>query len=741
MNIPSENYEDKEKKSKKEIVLEAILNDINIGTISLFTNMREQYMFYYHELYNLNKGLDDTIAFKIRKLARDRCGITLSDRDLTDILEELNAIAYDDVIEDFKARVRCFYDADTYNYYYFIANNEWGIIEANEEDIITIIQDKDKPMFIRTSNMLSCDVEHANNRDYLTKLLTELNYGDYAKYLKVVITAGFIDAISKPYLLLVGDEGSTKSTLADIIKEIIDKGETMRVSLKYNISDIALDINENYVIIFDNISKLTKDHTDFFCIMYDTGGYTKRQLYTNNKMMRVEGRKFIIFTAINEPTKEKDFLDRCRILRFNRRRNNSRLSESEIRNRVDSVIAKIRWQCISTIAKAILTIHTKHEEIADELRKNNLANRSLEWLIWCEAIARVYGYEPLEFARLDKEICNKTRGIEEDIFKQVIISYLEKHEKLEAYARDICDTLIDVLNEFDLSDKRKKEIKEYLEELKVSPKKVGKRLGQIKSDLIELGYNVDSRHTNEGSKYMITKVEEGDKMTSVTSDSNLTTATNTITQYNNDNNNALDLENINNTNIENPNIYNGNNEEEGLEGINNLSHLSSCHLAITLDEIQDSLKDKLKIKVREDKVLIKCLVCNDDYIYTFNVYDKEGLEHWYNEMHVPLWHNKEDNNHKNHMRLVHGIIIDKIPNIEHTKHTKPISITIPKWLIPNYKEDSKKVFCKICNESCYPNIDDLSELEEWARKHNELFHKNVNYDTYEYNNILEVCKK
>ncbi|GIU72690.1 MAG: hypothetical protein KatS3mg003_2229 [Candidatus Nitrosocaldaceae archaeon] len=490
------------KKSKKEEVIDAILND---PTIRLFTNGREQYMLLYDkELYILNKGLDDNIIFKIRKLARERRGLTLTDKDLNDIIEELNAIALDYEV-DFKPKQRCFYNKDDYTFYYFTADEDWKVVKANEEEIRFTQQSK--PMFIRSQNTLSSDVNiiYINN-DHLTTLLNKLGYKEYSRYLKVVITAGFIDCISKPYLLFIGDEGSTKSTLADLIKEIIDNGVTKRVSLKRNISEIVLDIDENYVIVFDNISRLTKEQTDFFCIMYDTGGYTKRQLYTNNKQIRIEGRKFIIFTSINEPTKEKDFLDRSRILRFDRRRNNSRLSETEIRNMINAVIAEIRGECISAIAKAIPLIDKKHEDIANELRDNNLASRSLEWLIiWCEAIARVYGYEPLEFAKMDKEIYEKGRGIEDDLFKEVLLLYLEKNNKIEGYPKEIRDLLINSLKELDLNEDRRIEIKECLEEL--NAKKIGKRLQYIKSDLIERGYKVTMKHDRNGNRHIISKEE------------------------------------------------------------------------------------------------------------------------------------------------------------------------------------------------------------------------------------------
>ncbi|GIU72266.1 MAG: hypothetical protein KatS3mg003_1745 [Candidatus Nitrosocaldaceae archaeon] len=54
----------------------------------------------------------------------------------------------------------------------------------------------------------------------------------------------------------------------------------------------------------------------------------------------------------------------------------------------------------------------------------------------------------------------------------------------------------------------------------------------------------------------------------------------------------------------------------------------------------NSLKDKVVALVNDDKVYVKCLVCNDNYTYQFSLAlaEESMLERWYYVFHEPIWH-------------------------------------------------------------------------------------------------------
>ncbi|GIU72425.1 MAG: hypothetical protein KatS3mg003_1904 [Candidatus Nitrosocaldaceae archaeon] len=62
-----------------------------------------------------------------------------------------------------------------------------------------------------------------------------------------------------------------------------------------------------------------------------------------------------------------------------------------------------------------------------------------------------------------------------------------------------------------------------------------------------------------------------------------------------------------------------------------------------------------------------------------------------------------------------------IQSLDESITHKTDSIKIPTWLVINYKGDPNRVFCKVCNESCYPRMD--MPLDLWVIEHANLFHK------------------
>ncbi|GIU71226.1 MAG: hypothetical protein KatS3mg003_1262 [Candidatus Nitrosocaldaceae archaeon] len=73
---------------------------------------------------------------------------------------------------------------------------------------------------------------------------------------------------------------------------------------------------------------------------------------------------------------------------------------------------------------------------------------------------------------------------------------------------------------------------------------------------------------------------------------------------------------------------------------------------------------------------------------------------------------------------------DKIPEIPEFQLIEANNISInnrtikiPTWLIPNYKADPNRAYCEICGETCYHRMD--MPLEQWAREHANLFHKEL----------------
>jgi len=128
--------------------------------------------------------------------------------------------------------------------------------------------------------------------------------------LTVYVAALFVDSINHPILSISGSQGSAKTTAAQIIKDIFDPNEITAYLANKKIDDLAVVLSGTKLVIFDNLSGISAEISDLFC-MAVTGGYQpKRALYTNNEICNLKLNSNIIITGISESVKKSDLIDR-----------------------------------------------------------------------------------------------------------------------------------------------------------------------------------------------------------------------------------------------------------------------------------------------------------------------------------------------------------------------------------------------------------------------------------------------
>jgi energy-coupling factor transporter ATP-binding protein EcfA2 len=114
-----------------------------------------------------------------------------------------------------------------------------------------------------------------------------------------------------PILLLTGCQGSGKSTLSKMIRELIDPNEaTLRFTPK-DARDFAIEAASNYLPIFDNISHIPDWMSDFLCGISTGGAFALRRLYTDRDQEIFQFSNPVVLNSIVEIARRSDLLDRC----------------------------------------------------------------------------------------------------------------------------------------------------------------------------------------------------------------------------------------------------------------------------------------------------------------------------------------------------------------------------------------------------------------------------------------------
>jgi putative DNA primase/helicase len=135
-----------------------------------------------------------------------------------------------------------------------------------------------------------------------------------------------------PYVILVlyGEQDSAKSTSARILRRLIDPAQPEHRGLPRDERDLVIAAFNNYVLGFDNLSRLDLRWSDAFCRLSDGSGFGTRRLYSDRGEEVFSGARPILLTGIEPPTSAPDLLDRSYLVEASRIVPSERRDEREL---------------------------------------------------------------------------------------------------------------------------------------------------------------------------------------------------------------------------------------------------------------------------------------------------------------------------------------------------------------------------------------------------------------------------
>jgi putative DNA primase/helicase len=117
-----------------------------------------------------------------------------------------------------------------------------------------------------------------------------------------------------PILVLQGEQGTAKSTLARLCKELIDPHHSALRALPKNEYDLAISAAHQHVLVFDNLSTIPDGMSDALCRLVTGGGISRRKLYSDDEEWILDAKRPIILTGIDDIATRQDLAERCIVL-------------------------------------------------------------------------------------------------------------------------------------------------------------------------------------------------------------------------------------------------------------------------------------------------------------------------------------------------------------------------------------------------------------------------------------------
>jgi hypothetical protein len=133
-----------------------------------------------------------------------------------------------------------------------------------------------------------------------------------------------------PVDVLTGGHGSGKTTRARMERELIDPSSVVTRSSPRDMRDLHISASNEWLPIFDNLSRIPEWLSDGFCCLSTGGGMRTRELHTDADEAIFSTKRPIILTSISEVVERPDLLDRSIIYNLPEIEKSDRKSEKEM---------------------------------------------------------------------------------------------------------------------------------------------------------------------------------------------------------------------------------------------------------------------------------------------------------------------------------------------------------------------------------------------------------------------------
>jgi hypothetical protein len=114
-----------------------------------------------------------------------------------------------------------------------------------------------------------------------------------------------------PVLGLYGEHGTAKSTVARVVRKLVDPRHPDLRGQPKDLQDLMIAARNNWVLVFDNLSFIPAWLSDALCRLATGAGFAARRLYSDDDEVLFEARRPVILTGIGELATRSDLLDRC----------------------------------------------------------------------------------------------------------------------------------------------------------------------------------------------------------------------------------------------------------------------------------------------------------------------------------------------------------------------------------------------------------------------------------------------
>ena len=341
--------------------------------------------------------------------------------------------------------------------------------------------------FRRSSGMLALPIPVQNGS--IAELKRFVNVGGEDNW--ALLAAWVVMALNPkgpyPVLVLHGEQGSAKSTLARLLRCLVDPNKADLRSEPRNLHDLVISASNGWIVALDNLSHLPGWLSDGICRLATGGGFGTRTLYENDEETLFRVQRPVVINAIEELAARGDLLDRAIVLYLPAILPSARRDEGEFWQDFERSCPSILGALLDGLVRALCDV--------DAVKLATLP-RMADFARWSVAAVPALGVSPEFFLRAYDRNRNSANSLtlEASSITQPLYQLLRVKD-WEGNATDLLEVLSSLV-----SDNTRK-----LREWPKNGRSLSGKLRRLAPNLRALGYAVDFDQTaGSGSSKIIT---------------------------------------------------------------------------------------------------------------------------------------------------------------------------------------------------------------------------------------------
>jgi hypothetical protein len=363
-----------------------------------------------------------------------------------------------------------------------ICNDKWQAIHVTADG--WQIVDNPPILFRRYSHQqpLVVPVRGGDPKLFLKFVNLAEDNGDNRVLLLVEIIHFLIPEIPHVILDLYGPQGSTKTTLFKLIRSLIDPSSVEVLSIPRDERELVQQLSHHWCAFYDNVGSLRWWASDALCRAATGGGFTKRELYTDDDDVVYNYRRCIGLNSINIAAQRPDLLDRCLLIGLKHIPNDKRKTEETLWQEFDRVKGEILGGFLDALSKAIKIYPTIK---LDEL------HRMADFVKWGCAISEALGIDQKKFlAAYDANVeLHTEEAARSSPVAEVVLKFMDGKLLWEGSPSELYGKLLETTKEMGVSTRQKSWPK--------APNTLIRRINELVPALAQFGYEIVETRKNK----------------------------------------------------------------------------------------------------------------------------------------------------------------------------------------------------------------------------------------------------